>query len=65
MRKIFTPQDLDRYFKEAGMLRQGDRPDGYEAMGPGPDVIRNILNYSRSLEVFRTRMIGAAFLLMN
>jgi hypothetical protein len=39
--------------------------DGHAAVSPGEFVIQNLLNYSKALEVLKTRDSGIVSLVMN
>jgi hypothetical protein len=62
MEKSFTLFDLYTYQLETETLKRGG-PDA--DVKPGKQVLKNVLNYAKALEVVATRNTGNAFLLMN
>lgn len=65
MKRNLTLSDLNVYASEVRKLEQGMQDDTPELQSPAESVLRNLLSYSKALEVCPTRMAGDAFLLMN
>lgn len=65
MQKTFTLNDLAKYSSEIRRLTQRYINTPGREEGPSTLVIRNILQYSKALEVSKSNSFGTQFLLMN
>ncbi|MDX9906022.1 MAG: hypothetical protein RBS55_05485 [Bacteroidales bacterium] len=64
MDKTFTQLDIQRYLLEIRRIEFD--PDKKKAdSGPAALTIRNILNYSRSLNIYKTSSLGNLFQVTN
>ena len=65
MEKTFTLFDLQHYLQEiAAMEKQGNSHREMPA-GPSKMTLRNLINYSRALDVLKTNAAGTFFQLAN
>ncbi|HNQ82232.1 MAG TPA: hypothetical protein PLW31_08210 [Bacteroidales bacterium] len=64
MDKTFTPLDIQRYLLEIRRI-EFDSDKKKADSGPAALTIRNILNYSRSLNIYKTSIMGNIFHVSN
>jgi hypothetical protein len=63
MDKRFTLNDLDRYQDE--VTRQSLNFSSARSMKPGKQVLRNLMNYSNALTIFKSGLTGNVSILLN
>lgn len=65
MEKTFTLSDLQHYLQEVAAMEKLEHSHKMMHSGPGKMVLRNLLNYSRALDVLKTHTAGTIFQLAN